>query len=91
MQQVGCTLKQRLTSFVANPLASSSKVQCLSHSQLSLMQVVLVHIGRGVHSLEFMKVLSIVGDVPRNLQEACKQQVRRQPASKQYRLINSAT
>lgn len=84
-------MQQRLTSFVANPLASSSKVQSLPHSQLSLVQIVLVHIGRGVHSLELVEILSIVSDISRNLQEANSQQVRSRVYFKALLCNNSAT
>ena len=53
-------VKQLLTSFVANALTPGCKVQGLPHSQLSLMQVVLVHICCCVHSLELIKALAIV-------------------------------
>ena len=53
---------------MANALTPGGKVQSLPHSQLSLVQVVLVHIGTCVHCLELMKVLTIVGDIAGHLQ-----------------------
>ena len=43
-----------------------------------------------MHCLELMKVLSIVGDTPRDLQEA-NQQVRSKPISKYNGVVHIAT
>ena len=59
---------QLLTSFVTNALAPSSKVQCLTYCQLSLVQVVLVDIGRSVDCLELIELLAIVCDITTQLQ-----------------------
>lgn len=71
---------------MTNALAPSRKVQSLPHSQLSLVQVVLVHIGRRVHSHELVEVLAIVGDITRHL----RQQLAHQHASCQYCMADMA-
>lgn len=50
-------------------LAPGSKVQRLAHCQLSLVQIILVHVSCSVDCLELVKVLAIVCDVPSQLQQ----------------------
>ena len=50
------------TCFMPSPLASRSKVEGLPHSQLRLMQIVLVNIRSRVHCPELVKVLPVVAD-----------------------------
>ncbi len=61
------------TCFVPHPLAPGSKVKGLPHSQLWLMQVILVNIGSGVRRSELIKALAIEGDVAGHLQTYCQQ------------------
>ena len=62
-----------LTNFVPHSLYPGSKVQGFLDCQHGLMQVILVHIRRSVHSPELVKALAIVSDVSLNLQQQSKQ------------------
>lgn len=57
-------MQQLHTCFVPSALTPGSEVEGLPHSELRLMQVILVHIRCCVHCPKLVKAPSIVGDTP---------------------------